>query len=164
MSKSSSKTKRRRKGSYKNITMLAVVLVILGGIYYYVHIYMRDPDVVVDQTIPQAQYTLLENTDSINYLATVMYVNNVNINTISQTFYKSNVFWPYIFVANQNEPSVKSNPLDIPQGVILKIPRIPSNLLDMGNPEAIRKVEALADTILNMKEEVKSSYHTVYNR
>lgn len=148
-----SSSKRRRKRFYKNIITLAVVLAILGGIYFYVEIYMRDPQVATNPGIPQPEYTVLENTDSLNSAEMVIYANNVNINSVAYTFYKSNIFWPYIFLANIDQPSVKDNPLDISAGTILKIPRLSAGMIDLNNPKAIKTVEALADSIFDMKDE-----------
>ncbi len=129
--------------------VIALVFLILGGIYYYVNIYMRDPHTAV-VTEHQPEYTLLENKDSVKYAAIVMYTNNVNINTLANTFYKNNIFWPYIFIENQDVEGVKSNPLDIPKGVVLRIPRISDNMLDPANPAAVDKAKHLADSILSI--------------
>lgn len=146
MSKSS---KRSRKRVYRNFIILGLVFIILGGIYYYVNVYMHDPHSPAGTSEPLPEYTLLENTDSVKYAAIVMYTNNVNINNISNTFYKSNVFWPYIFIENQAAEGVKNNPLDIPKGVVLKILRLPSTTIDPENYEAVEKAKHLADSILN---------------
>lgn len=148
MSKSSKK--RNSKRVYKNFTILALFFVIFGGMYYYLNVYMEDSDFNADganQHIPE--YIVLENTDSVKYAAIVMYSNNVNINNIASTFYKSNIFWPYIFIENQHIEEVKANPLDIPKGIVLKIPRMPQSMIDLGNQQTLDKVKMLTDSILS---------------
>ncbi|MDL2215133.1 hypothetical protein LJC00_02990 [Dysgonomonas sp. OttesenSCG-928-M03] len=145
MSKSS---KRKKRSGLKNLMVIALVFIILGGIYYYVNIYMSDPHTVVSSE-HQPEYTLLENKDSTKYEAIVMYTNNVNINTLANTFYKNNIFWPYIFIENKDVEGVKRNPLDIPKGVVLRIPKISDNMLDPANPRAVKVAKQLADSILN---------------
>jgi len=143
-----SRSKKRRKNTIKNLLILALVFIILGGIYYYVNIYMHEtpPPPAPER---QADYIVLENSDSARYKEIVLYNTNVNINTVSKTFYNSNIFWPYIFIANQDVEGVKNNPLDIPKGSRLKIPRLTENMIDPANEKAIERVKHLADSILN---------------
>lgn len=146
-SSSTRRKKHKKKRSYKNIIILIIVALILGGVYYYTNIYMHDPEAVVSQQPSLPKYTLLENKDS-TCIAAVIYNTNMNINDISKTFYKSHVFWPYIFIANQKEPAIIRNPLDIPKGVIIKIPKISDELLNLNNAKSLQRVQSIADSIL----------------
>lgn len=146
-----SKSKKKSNQAFrKNLLILFLIFIILGAGYLYVRHYENDPSapVVSSENIPD--YIPLENNDSLKYIAVVLYNHNVNINTIARTFYGDNAFWPYIFLANENEPAIKTNPLDIPKNTIVKLPRIQGLKNKDGNlnPEAIEEARALADTLL----------------
>lgn len=110
---------------------------------------MKDPAPLIPPSVNQEGYTLLENQDSLRYIAVVTYANNVNINTISNTFYKNSIYWPYIFIENKNVEGVQNNPLDIPKGAVLKIPRLSNRQLDPSDITMVSKVKNLADSILS---------------
>lgn len=140
---------RKRKNGRKNLIILVLVLAILAGLYYYINVYMKDPAPLIPPSVNQEGYTLLENQDSLRYIAVVTYANNVNINTISNTFYKNSIYWPYIFIENKNVEGVQNNPLDIPKGAVLKIPRLSNRQLDPSDITMVSKVKNLADSILS---------------
>ncbi|MDU1904725.1 MAG: hypothetical protein E6772_08075 [Dysgonomonas sp.] len=142
------KSKRKSKARSRNFIILILIVGILGGMYYYLEIYMQEPG-NMGSSEKQSEYILLENKDSTNYEAIVMYNYNVNINYVAKKFYKSNIFWPYIFIENQDEEAVKRNPLDIPKGVILKIPRLADNDINLIDSASVNKAKQLADSILN---------------
>lgn len=132
----------------RNIFILLLIGGILGGIYYYSEIYQNEPGSVNNpESLPE--YILLENTDTVKYQAIVMYNYNVNINSVAKTFYNSNIFWPYIFIENKAEESVRRNPLDIPKGIVLRIPKLAENEANLIDTVSVRKARELADSILN---------------
>jgi len=149
---------RKSKNGRKNLIILILVLAILAGIYYYLNIHMREPAPAPPPSLTQEGYILLENLDSINYIAVVTYANNVNINTIANTFYKSNIYWPYIFIENRDVEGVLSNPLDIPKGAVLKIPRLSKRQIDQTDTAMVSKVKHLADSILSGSSSKAKTY------
>lgn len=141
---------KKKSAIPKNLIIILLLAIIIGGGYYYLDFYMKDPAQTTTST-NQSEYIELENNNPDKYIAIVSYNNNVNINSISTTFYKSNIFWPHIFIANKDIEGVKSNPLNIPKGVILKIPRLWNNDSDATDTAVINKAKHLADSILNTK-------------
>ena len=140
-----SKSKRRRNSGTKQIFILFLVLCILGGGYYYLKIYSQE-EIVQSPTLDNtAQYDILENNDSTNYLAVIIYKKNVSINNIATTFYKYEMFWPYIYMENKD---VIINPLNISKDVVLKIPRLSDKILNINDTTSIRITKNLADSIL----------------
>lgn len=123
-----------------------MLVLFLGGGYYYLKIYTSDSGQSSAPASNISQYTLLENTDSINNMAVVIYNSNVSINTISETFYKSPIYWPYIYLANKK---VINNPLNIEGDLVLKIPRLSDTLLNLKDTASVNKTKHLADSILN---------------
>lgn len=150
MSKSKS-GKRRKSVTKKNLFIVFLVFVILAAGYVYIKKLENEEKKFTPVNTVQTDYEILENNDSINYIAVVIYNQNININTVANDFYGDNNFWPYIFQANEQNSAVKRNPLDIPKGTILKLPRIQGIKDSDGNlrPEAIEKAKQLADTILS---------------
>lgn len=138
--------RKRSKRKYKQLTILLFLVLFLGGGYYYLKIYTSDSSAPAVPTSSVPQYTLLENTDSIQNLAVVIYNSNISINIISETFYKSQIYWPYIYIANKQ---VITNPLNIEGDLVLKIPRLSDKLLNLQDTVSTNKAKHLADSILN---------------
>lgn len=146
MGKSGKSRKKKKNSSTKQLFILLLVLCILGGGYYYLKIYSHE-EVVQNPTLDRtAQYSILENNDSAQYLAVVIYKSDVSINSISATFYKDEMFWPYIYIENRN---VIVNPLNISKDIVLKIPRLSDKLLNTKDTVSVRVTKNLADSILN---------------
>lgn len=123
-----------------------LVLFILAGGYYYLKIYSHEEVAVNPSLDKTAQYSILENTDSTKYIAIIIYKDNVSINTISTTFYKNEMYWPYIYLENK---AAISNPLDMGKDVVLKIPRLSDKFLDVNDTVNVRITKNLADSILS---------------
>lgn len=142
----SGKSRKKKNSSTKQLFILLLVLCILGGGYYYVKIYSRE-EVPLNPTLDKtAQYSILENKDSTNYLAVIIYKSDVSINNISATFYKDEMFWPYIYIENK---SVILNPLNISKDIVLKIPRLSDKILNTNDTASVRVTKNLADSILS---------------
>lgn len=140
------KRHKRRKRKFKQLIILLFLALFLGGGYYYLRIYTGDAS---SNNVPRSiepQYSLAENPDSIKNMAVVIYNNNVSINTISETFYKSDIYWPYIYLANKQ---IINNPLNIEGDLVIKIPRLSPKLLDLKDTASVNKTKHLADSILN---------------
>ncbi|MBF0575615.1 hypothetical protein [Dysgonomonas sp. GY617] len=141
-----SRRKKRTNSNTKHIFILFVVLCVLAGGYYYLKIYSHE-EAVVNPTLDEtAQYSILENSDSSKYMAIIIYRDNVSINSISSTFYKSEIFWPYIYIENKD---VIVNPLNMGRDVVLRIPRLSDELLNTNDTASVRITKDLADSILN---------------
>ena len=139
-------SKRRRFRMLRQLVLLIVLMLFLGGGYYYLKVYSQGSPVVMDSSVNRIQYTTLENPDSTKILAVILYNQNININTISETFYKSDIYWPFIYLENK---SVMENPLNIEADIVLRIPRISDELLNLQDTASVNKVKAMADSILN---------------
>lgn len=149
MGRSKKSSKKKSSRLLRQLILLLFLIVFLGGGYYYLKIYIENTP-PADSTLNKAQYVTLENNDSIKNLAVIMYNNNVSINTISETFYKSDIFWPYIYLENKQ---VIYNPLNIDAEIVLRIPNIPKKLLDLQDTASINRVKMIADSILNSVSE-----------
>lgn len=146
MGRSKKSSKKKGSRALRQLILLFFLLIFLGGGYYYLKIYSEDHSAPVDSTLNKAQYVTLENNDSIKNLTVIMYNNNVSINTISETFYKSDIFWPYIYLENK---AVIHNPLNIDADIVLRIPNVSKKLLDLQDTASVNRVKMIADSILN---------------
>ena len=142
----SKKSSRKSNRKLRQLIILAILILIIGGGYYYLRVYTYEPPVTVNNLSDSPQYTLLENKDTLKNKAIVLYHSNVSINTIAETFYKSHIFWPYIYIENKQ---VIHNPLNIDAEIVLRIPNIPSRLLDTQDTASMNRVKHMADSILN---------------
>lgn len=141
-----SRSRKKNKSNTKHLLILFLVLCVLAGGYYYLKIYSRE-EIAKNPTLDKtAQYSILENNDSIKYLAVIIYKENVSINSISSTFYHSEIFWPYIYIENKE---VIKNPLNMGKDVVLKIPRLSDEILNTNDTASVRITKDLADSILN---------------
>lgn len=141
----SSKSRKKKGVGKRQFFILLSVLCILGGGYYLLKKYTKDADLQKSRSDKTSQYILLENNDSIKYLAVVIYRGNVSINNVATTFYKNEIFWPYIYIENKG---MIVNPLNISKEVVLKIPRLSPNILDVNDAASIKIIKNLADSIL----------------
>lgn len=60
--------------------------------------------------------------------------------------YGSYMFWPYIYLANQDVLSPDPNALVI--GTKLRIPKLPAEMIDVNNPDAVERVNEIRDQLL----------------
>lgn len=151
MSKKSHSSKKMAK--YKHLYMLIFVIISLGAGYYYIKTSVSGNQSEPYITGPisggedgKARYTLVENTDSINYEAIVIYADDVGITEIATTFYNDGDFWPYIYLENK---ASLDNPLSIKKDIVLRIPRLSSKSINIQDADAKERVKQLSDSILN---------------
>jgi len=140
-----SKRKKKRNILKKNLPTLIIILLLAGAGYFYIdHIEQKE---IKENEIYQSKeaYHLLENKDSVKYLANILIETESSILDLSDKFYKSKMFWPYIFEENE----IKDNILNIQTGAILRIPRIPAELLDTTNAQIVNDIRILGDSLLN---------------
>ncbi len=66
----------------------------------------------------------------------------------ARQYYGCRDFWGYIYEANKDHIS---NPDNVPIGTVIKIPKLPKELIDKNNPECIRKALELDNMYLGKK-------------
>jgi len=152
---------RRRKRSKKNLyALLAIVLILICGYLYVADMDENNMHSGQNEVINKDGYYYSENPDSTRFLAKIVIDRNFNIIDLSKIFYKSEIFWPYIFEVNPRLP----NPLNIEKGTVVFIPKVQPSLLDPNDEENKMKVKQLGDSILNIiterqkKEAALSTY------
>ena len=60
----------------------------------------------------------------------------------STKYYGSYQFWPYIYAANRD---IMSSPNDLERGTVIKIPKLPKEMIDANNDIAIQWCEECID-------------------
>lgn len=143
-------SKRRKKFLQRNYKAIIVVLLIAAGVIYWI----RDADhkeTMENKELfsSESPYQLLENNDSIHFVANIVLNENRSILQIAEDYYKKDIFWPYIFNSNPKITDI----LNLKSGTILKLPRLSVALTDTLNPESIQAAKKLGDSILTSIEE-----------
>ena len=64
----------------------------------------------------------------------------------STQHYGSYMFWPYIYLANRNV--LKPDPNALLVGTKIGIPKLPAEMIDTNNPEAVERVNQIRDQLL----------------
>ncbi|GAB6011883.1 hypothetical protein [Viscerimonas tarda] len=146
-----SKKSRKRKSSNKNfIALLVIIVVLVGGIYYIRDLEKKEAYEISLNPQNDEVYHVLENRDTVRYIESIeLGQNRINILDLSQDFYGNKVFWPYIFQVNQHI----ENPLDMPKGTVLLIPRVDSLHLDLTATGNVERVRFIGDSILTAVNE-----------
>jgi len=137
--------RRKKKNIFKrNLPLIILIALLAGGFYYYIN-YIEKQEIIEAQTYETSEpYHLLENKDSTLYIESILLNKNASILQISEAFYNSDIYWPYIFQANK----IEGNILNLENGTILNIPKISTELLDAKNEENIARVKHLSDSLL----------------
>ncbi len=76
------------------------------------------------------------------FIDTIKLSSGNRLTLISRKYYGHKDYWVYIYEANRD---VVSDPNNVPVGTMLKIPVLPSYLIDQGDPETIRYARYLHD-------------------
>ncbi|SHF17767.1 LysM peptidoglycan-binding domain-containing protein [Dysgonomonas macrotermitis] len=146
-----SRRSSKKKANLKHIYILLFVVGVLGAGYYYIEKTEKETPqnyipAPLTGEVGSPQYTLVENSDSANYEASVIYNENIGINDVAETFYQNSAFWPYIYLENKDQIT---NPLNIPKGIVLKIPRLSAKSINIKDDKSINRAKQLADSILS---------------
>lgn len=138
-------SKRKRKGFFRrNYIAILFIVLLIGGVFYYINDIEKKE--IIENTPPHSAstYQMLENRDSVTYQANILLEENMSILKLSQLFYGNEIFWPYIFQSNHEIDNI----LDLPKSVVLKIPRVNKDLIDINNKESVDHARKLADSLL----------------
>ncbi len=150
MSKKKSIPRKKKKVFTKNVVATLIIIVLLTGGYLYIREAeindFKRPPVINNDHEHRELYYILENRDTANFLEYIILEKNTNILELSKIFYGNEVYWSYIYLKNNKNIS---NPLDIPKGTALNIPRVDSELIDQTNPATLERATVVGDSILN---------------
>ena len=141
--KRSSRNKKEIKRNY--IALIVIIAILVSGIYYIKEIEKNEAYESAKNAPSNELYHVLENNDTINNIKRIELGKNMNILDISQIFYQDKIFWPYIIKLNQHI----TNPLDIPKGTIITVPKVDAEFLDLNATENVARVKTIGDSILN---------------
>jgi outer membrane protein OmpA-like peptidoglycan-associated protein len=76
------------------------------------------------------------------FIATVEMEEGSRLTLVSKKYYGVREFWVYIYEANKD---LIANPNIIAKGTMIRVPKLPSNLIDVNNPSCLEKARALHD-------------------
>ena len=76
------------------------------------------------------------------FIATVELEEGSRLTLVSKKYYGAREFWVYIYEANKD---LIANPDIIAKGTMIRVPKLPSSLIDVNNPSCLEKARALHD-------------------
>jgi hypothetical protein len=139
----------RRKKLWRKIkifTTFALTIVVVVGIMY--NLYRSNENNKEQVFSPFSLiFTELDNSDTTHFTHTIRIDGaDADFYSLSKIYYFHEQFWPYIYNANE---AVVSDPFEIPEGTIIRIPKLDAELIDYKNPSSINKAKNLVNEIMN---------------
>lgn len=139
-----SKRKKKKNILRRNLPSIILIAIVAGGLYYYIN-HLEKQEITENQSYETAEpYHILENKDTALYIESILLNKDASILKISETFYKNDMFWPYIFQANK----IEGNILNLESGTILHIQKVDSEMLDTSNETNVTEIKHLSDSLL----------------
>lgn len=125
----------------KSILVLTVFFASLALIYVLIlnHNGVAETEPVI-QIHSDIEFTEVQNPDTTKYITVISPTKPLDILAVSKHFYGHEEYWSYIYKDNKLEDL-----LNIPKGVVIKIPRIDS----IGKKNSLAKAKLLGDNLLN---------------
>lgn len=129
----------RKSNLVRTCIIAALVLIVLAAIYLIVDFSNNE-----EEEAPSVNFIELENTDTLNYSYIVIPESDVSLQLIAETYYGDEVFWPYIYMANED---LIRNILVIQAGSIIRIPTFMVDLAELKNGKAAIIAKKLGNEI-----------------
>lgn len=137
---------KKRKSNLIRISVLMIVLIALAVVFYFLYQQkFSDKKTVDTETQISSVFIETTNPDTTLYLRRIETLSETNIMKLSSHYYGDERFWGYIYEVNSD---VIDDPLNIPQGVSINIPKVPFTLIDCQNEESVEIAKKLASDIL----------------
>ncbi len=76
------------------------------------------------------------------FITTIEMEEGSRLTLVSKKYYGARDFWVYIYEANKD---LIANPDIVAKGTMIRVPKLPSNLIDVNNPACMEKARALHD-------------------
>ncbi|MDR1809469.1 MAG: hypothetical protein LBR34_03570 [Prevotella sp.] len=126
------------------ITTVAVIYVI-----EFLHTYPKKKNDAVNQH--KVSYREVENADTIHFSHVIVVGPNMDFLSLSKVYYNDEMFWPYIYKANESAVADSFGSFEIQEGTVIKIPRLDKDLIDHNNPSSVDKAKSLVNEIMRLK-------------
>lgn len=131
----------RKSNLVKTCIITLIVLAVLGIGY----IILSGYTIKHKEKLPQSiTFKELDNTDTLTYSHIIIPESDVSLQYIAKIYYGDDVYWPYIYNANNN---IVNNLLIIQAGSITKIPKISVDLVNLHNGKEASTARVLGDEI-----------------
>lgn len=131
----------RKSNLVKTCIITLIVLAVLGIGY----IILSGYTIKHKEKLPQSiTFKELDNTDTLTYSRIIIPESDVSLQYIAKIYYGDDVYWPYIYNANNN---IVNNLLIIQAGSITKIPKISVDLVNLHNGKEASTARFLGDEI-----------------
>ncbi len=138
----------RKKNRISHIKLGIISAILLVGVLGFIYFNYTPKQNDIPRHNYFAEYSEIENTDTSRFLRIIEAESNIDFLILAKKYYTSEIFWPYIYQANQE--SVPDSFI-IKTGTVIKIPKIDKNLIDLSNEQSIDIAKRLAYEIINMQ-------------
>jgi len=139
--------KKKLSNKAKTFGLSIVTIVALIIILYFLYPNDNESKIVLP-------YVEVLNIDTEKYLRVIRTESSTDFVTLSRFNYGYEVFWPYIYAANENDSVI---PLEIKAGTIIKIPKMSPELVDFENDACVDSVKRLNLEIISKIKDVNSA-------
>ncbi|GAB6011882.1 hypothetical protein [Viscerimonas tarda] len=138
-------------GNTKNIVLFLITIIIVVGVLYGLYSY-SERDTNEFRYVPSyaPSYTELENEDTLNFSHVIITESDIDFAHLSRIYYGYEIFWSYIYKANEDNIS---SALEIPPGSVIRIPKLDETLIDIHNEESVESAKLLNAEILKLRIE-----------
>lgn len=137
--------KRNRESNLIKTCIFALIILAVLGIGYLLLNYSSTTE---SKDSKKINFIELDNSDTTHYSYIIIPESDVSLQYISQIYYGNEIFWPYIYKANED---FISNSLTIQSGLIIKIPKIEVDLIELHTGKISSIAKDLGDQILQSR-------------
>lgn len=135
----------------KRFFLIFLAVLIIGGVIYALY---PESSKKTETSNAGGLLVEVENTDTLNFMHIVRIERNTDFTRLSKIYYGYEIFWPYLFKANEQDIE---SPFNVQVGTLVKVPRVDSQLIDMNNQESVNLAMQLGKEILDERNGSRSS-------
>ncbi|MFR9166312.1 MAG: HU family DNA-binding protein [Dysgonomonas sp.] len=134
------------------LSVVTVILLILLLYYLYPTDNSKNNMPLTPPAVATPSYIETVNTDTFKYSHMIVAESDMDFLFLAEKFYGHEMFWPYIYLANEQNVS---NPFEIKIGTSIKIPKMDSTLVNINNKASVDSAKALNNRIISQRNKTE---------
>lgn len=144
------KEQKKTSGFLPIIIAIFLILAIAGvGYLFFYQTSQNNSGLGASNNINDVKFEQLVVEDSLNYSYMIIPNKDVSILEVSKKYYGNEVFWPYIYISNENS---MNNSIIATGNSIIKIPRLSFDLASYNNGSFINAAKTFGEEIAKSKD------------